>query len=117
MDANNFFHYKSTQTDSCRMMDQAVSELQALFDDAGWDESIHPEKLKVKVCNKMHRIRAKKNALAEFYGILRKLPTEAREEAVRAMVGEFGKEMVRAGLDETDWMDLNFLGDTQAGII
>ena len=104
---NTFFSYKSTKNDSRQKLDRVVRELQNLFDPADWDEQIHFDKLKEKVCTKIHRIRAKRNRLPKFLKDLEKLPNEAYPEAVRKMVKVFGKEKVSAGLAEVNLEEPN----------
>ena len=111
---NTFFNYRSTKDESCQKMDRILQELQSLFDTTDWDKQVHLEKLKEKVCNKIHRIRARRDALAEFRNVLRRLPPEAHEEAVRAMVEAVGKERVSAGLaemEEMNWLDFDTFGE------
>ncbi|MCJ1233433.1 hypothetical protein MMC14_001390 [Varicellaria rhodocarpa] len=55
---HQFFNYKSTQHDSCMKLDGISQQLQCLFDQTDWDISIHPAKLKEKVCRQIHKIRA-----------------------------------------------------------
>ena len=99
---NNFYHYKSTSHDSCHKLDRVTEELRHLFDTQGWDESIHLERLKEKVCNKIHRIRAKiereNSLLAQLRSILETLPNEAYEEATRVFIEVVGQDTVTAGL-------------------
>ena len=117
MVANNFYHYKSTRNDSCQKMDRIVHELRSLFDSQGWDERIHPEKLKEKVCNKIHRIRARRgDALAKLRTFLQTLPKDVYPAATQVMLEVFGEDTVRAGLDELNWFDYDGVNQAEASL-
>ena len=120
--AHQFFNFRSTQHESCVKLDGAVQQLQALFDQTSWDTSIHSTKLKEKVCNQIHKIRAEieedsKDPILEFRIVLHKLPAKSHPEAVRVMLEILGRDAVSAGLDEFDLLNFDEAGQFGAGLL
>ena len=70
MNAHDLKNYKSTNYESRRKLKHITNELQIMFDQQKWKNSVHREKLETKIRNKIHRIRAKeakeRNALARL---------------------------------------------------
>ena len=112
---NQFFNYKSTHHGSCVKLDTCVQHLQTFFDQTSWDASIHPVKLKEKVCHQIHKIRAEvekeaKDPVHELRNILHKISIERHPEAMRVVLDTLGKDIVRAGLDEHEWLNFDEAG-------
>ena len=100
---HQFFNYKSTQYESSLHLNSIVQQLQYFFDQTDWDISIHPAKLKEKVCHQIHKIRAElekdaKDPVLELRAFLQKVPREKRGEGMSVVLEVWGRETVKDGL-------------------
>ena len=112
---HQFFNYKSTQYESCLHLNSIIQQLQHFFDQSDWDISVHPAKLKEKVCHQIHKIRAElekdaRDPVHELRAFLQKVPNEKHGECMRVILEEWGRDTVSAGLDFFDLLTFDETG-------
>lgn len=76
-----------------------MNQLLQDFDYTSWDDTRHPEMLRLKVCRKLHRVRqSRQSKLAKFKRALQDLRPDFHG-AVEAFVNEIGAHTLRGILD------------------